>query len=260
MTSPVLVETTGAVTTVTLNAPEYRNALGAPGLREGLNAAIAGFETDPGQRALVLTGANGVFSAGGNLKALVEIRDAAVFRARLDKGAETHRTMVESPKIYVAAVEGPAFGAAMGLALSCDLVVAAASAQFCAAQVRVGAVPDGSLFWSLPSRAGPAVARRIFLTGEVIGAEAALACGIADYVAETGEALNDAQSLARRLAAGPPQALATIKSFFAQSFPDRDSVSEWERTAASQAFASNEFQEGARAFLEKRKPRFGGSE
>ena len=257
MSAPVAVRTTGAVTTVTMNAPDFRNALGAPGLREGVNAAIAAFEADDGQRVLVLTGAGGVFSAGGNLRALVEIREEELFRARLDAGAWTYETIMSSRKLYIAAVEGPAFGAAMGLALACDLVVASATARFCAAQVRVGAVPDGALFWVLPRRAGAAVARRLFLTGDEVDCKTALALGIADYGADAGGALAEAERRAMRLAAGPPEAQATIKSFFARSFEDRAAVSLWERANAARAFASDEFSEGATAFLEKRKPDFG---
>lgn len=245
----------GAVATLTIDAFKLRNSLGAPGVRDGVNAAIEVFEADPALQVMVLTGAGGVFSAGGNLNKLLETRDLDSIRARLERGGQTLERILASSKLYIAAVEGPAFGAGMGLAMCCDLVVASDTARFCAAQIRVGAAPDGGLFWALSLRAGPAVARRILLTGEEVGRDAALAAGLVDYAAAKGAALADAQALAKRLAAGAPLAQASVKSFFSEGAAD---VLAWERETAAKSFMSEDFVEGARAFLQKRKARFGG--
>lgn len=252
-------ETDGAVAVATIDAPEMRNALGAPGIRDGLDAAVERFEADPALRVMVLTGANGVFSAGGNLKALKVIRDEDAMRARIrggDKGAL--RRILTSDKLYIAAVEGPAFGAALGLVAACDLVIAAEGARFCAAQIRVGASPDGGLFWALPLRLGPALAKRLLLTGDEMDQPTALARGLVDEGADTGAALATARKRAERLARGAPLAQATVKRFFATGPGGMDAVMEWERETAIANFLTEDFAEGASAFLEKRHASFKG--
>ncbi len=251
-------EVNGAVATLTIDAFKMRNSLGAPGVREGLDAAIAEFEANPELRVMVLTGAGGVFSAGGNLNKLLDMREIDTIRARLETGGRTLERILKSTKLYIAAVEGPAFGAGMGLAMCCDLVVASDTARFCAAQIRVGAAPDGGLFWALPLRTGPAVARRILLTGEEISRDAALAAGMVDYAARDGAALDEAQAIAARLAAGPPLAQASVKAFFVERVGKAEDVLAWERENAAQSFMTDDFVEGATAFLEKRKAQFGG--
>ena len=96
------------------------------------------------------------------------------------------KTILQSSKIYVAAVEGPAFGAGMGLATCCDLVVAAETARFCAAQIKVGASPDGAMLWTIPLRVGQAVARRLLLTGEEVDQKAACDSGDRQFCARDG--------------------------------------------------------------------------
>lgn len=259
MNDVVRMETEGAVTTVTVDSPEYRNSMGAPGVREGLAAAVDAFEAEAGQRVLVLTGANGTFSAGGNLKVLKGLRTREAMENRITKGGGTIGTILRSDKLYIAAVEGPAFGAGVGLAAACDLVIAADGARFCAAQIRVGASPDGGMFWSVPRRMGRAAAKRLLLTGDEIDQAAALASGLADYAAPDGGALEAAQKLARRLAFGPPLAQATVKRFFARDIAGLDPVLDWERDTAIDNFLTDDFAEGAAAFLEKRRPTFRGS-
>ncbi len=254
----VLMESRDKVAVVTLNAYAMRNSLGAPGLREGLMDAIERFEADPALRVMVLTGAGGVFSAGGNLDALRRIRDEKKILERLEGGAPLMERMLTSDKLYIAAVEGAAFGAGLGLAASCDLMVAADGARFCAAQIRVGAAPDGSLWWSLPFRVGPGRARRILLTGEEVPVDDALHMGLADLGAARGEALTVALQHAERLAAGPPLAQATVKRLARALDPDLTTRLRVERETAARTFASDDFVEGASAFLEKRRPRFTG--
>ncbi len=259
MSDVVRTEAEGPVLTVTVDSPDYRNSMGAPGVREGLAAAVDGFEADEKQRVLVLTGANGTFSAGGNLRVLKDLRSRSQMEERITKGGGTIGVILRSDKLYVAAVEGPAFGAGIGLAAACDLVIAASGARFCAAQIRVGASPDAGMFWSVPRRMGRAAAKRLLLTGEEIDQPTALAHGLADYSAPDGGALEAAQALARKLASGPPLAQATVKRFFAQDIAGMDAVLDWERDTAIDNFMTDDFREGAAAFLEKRRPAFRGA-
>jgi hypothetical protein len=172
MTDALLTDTAGGVLTLTLNAPALRNSMAAPGLREALRSAVEDFARDPALHVLVLTGGGGVFSAGGDLRALKQL-DAAALRDRLAEGAWLYRRLVMGEKPVISAVEGPAYGAGMGLAIVADTVVAAEGARFCSAFIRVGAMPDAALFWSLPSRVGQAKARDMMLYGEEIAAEEA---------------------------------------------------------------------------------------
>lgn len=259
MSEVVRTEVEGAVTTLSVDAPEYRNSMGALGVREGLDAAVKAFEADNTQRVLVVTGANGTFSAGGNLKALKDLRSRPQMEERISKGGGTIGVMLRSNKLYVAAVEGPAFGAGIGLAAACDFVVAADGARFCAAQICVGASPDAGMFWSVPRRMGRAAAKRLLLTGDEINQPTALAQGLADYPASDGGALKVAQKLAQKLVSGPPLAQATVKQFFAQDMTGMDAVLDWERDTAIDNFLTDDFAEGAAAFLEKRRPSFRGS-
>ncbi|MGB7181622.1 MAG: enoyl-CoA hydratase/isomerase family protein [Burkholderiaceae bacterium] len=254
----VHVVTEGPVAIVTIDCYEYRNSLGAPGIRDGLHAAQDKFENDKSLRAMVLTGANQVFSAGGNLNALKAVPSVEKMRERFVHGSRLMDTLLNSKKIYIAAVEGPAFGAGMGLAIGCDLVVASSESRYCAAQVRVGGSPDGSLFWTLPFRVGMGRARRILLTGEEVHANDAQAMGLVDECCAPGEALEVAIKHARRLANGPPLSQAIIKQMFAQYPHTMDHVLAAERDAAVRAFTSEDFKEGATAFLEKRRPHFRG--
>lgn len=251
-------EVQSAVMIATLDAWAQRNSLGATGVRAALNAAQEAFEADASLRVMVITGANGVFSAGGNLAQLREISDLAAIEARLAASAPFLERMITSDKLYVAAVEGPAFGAGMGYALACDLVVASTTARFCAAQIRVGASPDGGLLWALPQRVGAARARRLLLTGEEVDQARALDWGLADHAAPAGGARAQAVELALRLAAGPPLAQRTIKRFFASAAQDALAVMREERRTAASNFVTADFREGAGAFLEKRRPVFRG--
>ena len=254
---PVLVSIAARVITVALNVPEMRNSLSAPGVREGLTAALERFAAEDGLHVMVLTGAGGAFSSGGNLNRIKEL-GAIEMRQLLERGSWLYRQIILGEKPVIAAVEGPAFGAGLGLAIACDTVVAARDARFCAAFIRVGAMPDAALFWSLPWRVGPAKARDLMLYGEEVGGEEALAIGLADRLAEPGQALAEAQRLARRLADGPPLAIRRIKSSIRQAPMGLEQALQLQVDNASQIFATEDFREGAAAFLEKRKPLFKG--
>ena len=255
---PVLVERSNGVIQLTLNAPQIRNSLQAPGIYEGLMAGLEELEQDSSLRVAIITGAGGAFCSGGDLRQLAAGGEDEV-RTRMTRNAWLYRRIALSDKLIVAAVDGPAYGAGLGLAAACDLVVAGKSAVFCCAFTRVGAMPDAALFWSLPARVGVAQARRLMLwASEIKGAEA-VTIGLADEHAAEGSALPLAQELAQRIAQGPIRPFGRIKAGLRQAPMTLEQALAFQLDNAPGLFASDDFQEGAAAFFEKRAPKFGRS-
>lgn len=257
MADPVRVEHEDAVATVTLDLPEKRNALTLE-LRLALLHALEALTQDPACRAVVLTGAGGAFCAGGDLSAM-RAGDPLGARRRLGIIHAIVRLLAGGPKPVVAAVEGAAFGAGLSLAAAADVVVAGEGARFCASFVRVGLMPDAGLLWTLPQRVGLGPAKRMMLEGAVVDAREALALGLADQVTPAGGALAAAGERARTLAAGPPVALALIRSVLARAPADLQTILAAEADGQALLFSTEDHAEGRAAFFDRRPPRFKGA-
>ena len=252
----VLVERSDGVIQLTLNAPANRNSLQAPGIYEGLMAGLETLEQDNSLRAAIITGAGGAFCSGGDLRQLASGGEEEV-RKRMTRNAWLYRRIALSDKLIVAAVDGPAFGAGLGLATACDWIVAGEDALFCSAFTRVGAMPDAALFWSLPARVGVAQTRRLMLWAHQGKADEAMRIGLADEHATEGSALPLAQQAARRIAQGPLQPYGRIKAGLRRGPMSLEQALDFQLDNAPGLFASDDFQEGAAAFFEKRAPKFG---
>ena len=242
---------------LTIDAPAVRNSLSAPGVLEGLLAGLERLETEPGLRCAIITGAGGSFCAGGDLRKLSGGREADI-RHSMTRSAWLYRRIALSDKLVIAAVDGPAFGAGLGLATCCDLIVAGATARFCCAFVRVGAMPDAALFWSLPARVGNARARHMMLFADEVPGAQALAMGLADEHVADGSALPAAQAMAQRLTSGPARSYGRIKAGLRNAPMSLEAALSFQLDNAPGLFASEDFREGAAAFFEKRKPVFTG--
>jgi enoyl-CoA hydratase/carnithine racemase len=243
----------GAIAILTLDQPARRNALAVP-MRESLLAAMDRIEADDTIRAVVLTGAEGNFSAGGDISGM-NADNFAAGRARFRLTQRVVHAFIASAKPVVAAVEGWCVGAGMGMALCCDTIVAGASARFMAGFGKIGLVPDFGLLHTLPRRVGEGHARQIFLHHEPMDTEIARGIGLIDRVVPDGAALEVAKTLAVSLAASAPLPIALTKSWFAQGLDD---ALEWERNIQSGIFTTEDHAEGKAAFLAKRAPRFTG--
>lgn len=252
-------EQADGVVTVTLNRPETLNAFNNTMLEE-LAAAVERVARSREARVLVLTGAGRGFASGQDLKAYQE-------SGSRDLGEHLHRyydplfqRLWELEKPTIAAVNGVAAGAGMSLAMACDFRVAADTARFMQAFVRIGLIPDSGSTYLLPRLVGYSRALELAMLGDLLDAPTALAWGLVNKVVPADRLAEETAALARRLAEGPPQALALIKRAIrrgaARSFRDALEYEAWLQAAA---VATEDHREGLTAFLEKRPPRFRGT-
>lgn len=254
-TSPVVVTRHDDVLVLALNSPKNRNSLQAPGILEGLLAGLDQLEHDATLRVAVLTGQGGAFCAGGDLRMLSSASQVDI-RQAMTRNAWLYRRLALSDKLIVAAVDGPAYGAGLGLATACDWIVAGSTATFCSAFTRVGAMPDAALFWSLPARIGVPQARRMMLKATEVDGREAVAIGLADEWVQDGSALPDAIAAAQHFAKGPARAYGRIKAGLRQAPMSLEQALDFQLDNAPAIFDSPDFKEGAAAFFEKRKPSF----
>ncbi|MBC3763665.1 crotonase/enoyl-CoA hydratase family protein [Quadrisphaera oryzae] len=250
---PVRTEVHGAVLVVVLDRPQARNAVDlATAL--SVDAALTRLEDDDALRVGVLTGAGGVFSAGMDLKARAR-GESPVLPSTGFAGLTRRRRS----KPLVAAVEGWALGGGTELVLACDLVVASREARFGLPEVTRGIVaPQGGLV-RLPRRIPRAVAAELLLTGATLGAERAEQLGLVSRLTEPGGALAAALELAERVVAAAPLAVAAVQ----RVLDETADLSEPEAFARQDALVahvlrSDDAAEGARAFAERRAPRWQG--
>jgi len=255
----LLVEQRGAVLLLTISNPGARNALGP----EIYGGAIAAFATPaPSVRAIVLTGADGVFCGGGNLNRLQDTQKNKTPRHQAESIENLHkltRAMRTCPRPVIAAVEGAAAGAGFSLALSCDMIVAAEDAKFVMAYVKIGVSPDGGGSYSLSTLLPRQLAFELLATGDAIGAPRLHSLGVVNQVVAPGQALGAALKLADRLAQGASVAQARIKRLIGSASEAHFSAHlDLERDNFAEALFEPEAREGIAAFLEKRKPDFIG--
>jgi 2-(1,2-epoxy-1,2-dihydrophenyl)acetyl-CoA isomerase len=267
--SPTQLETVNlhladdGVATIELNRPQALNAWNKQFALD-LLAALDRVATDDAVRAVVLTGAGRAFSSGADLK------DAGggdftpdgrpdVYKVLTERYHPIMHAIRELPKPVVAAVNGPAVGIGCSLALCCDLIVAAQSAYFLLAFVNIGLVPDGGSSLFVPSRVGMARASELSLLGERLPAEQALGWGLINRVVADEDLPEEAAALAARLAAGPTRSYAGAKRQLNNwLYPRMAEQLELEAQIQREMAGSEDFVEGAMAFMEKRPARFSG--
>lgn len=249
MTDSVLTEFGEGLAVITINRPEARNAVDTS-VAEGIAAAIDEFEDRDDLVVAILTGAGSTFCAGMDLKGFLR-GESPVVRGRGFGG------LTEQPptKPLIAAVEGWALAGGCELAFSADLIVAARDAKFGLPEVKRSLVAAAGGLVRMPRALPYQIAMEVALTGDPISAELAHHHGLVNVVTEPGQALAGALDLAARIAVNGPLAVRATKQIVAQAvnWSDKEEYAEQTRIAAP-VFQSEDAQEGARAFAEKRKP------
>jgi 2-(1,2-epoxy-1,2-dihydrophenyl)acetyl-CoA isomerase len=259
----VNVRVSDGAATIELNRPHALNAWNAQ-LGDDLLSALQGAADDDAVRAIVITGAGRAFSSGADLKDIGEQTTPDgrpdVYRTLTERYHPIMHAIREVPKPVLAAVNGPAVGIGCSLALCCDLIVAGESAYFLLAFVNIGLVPDGGSSLFVPTRVGMARASELAMLGERLGAAQALQWGLINRVVADERLHEETAALAARLAAGPTRSYAGTKRqlnnwLYARMAEQLELEAQIQREMAG----SDDFLEGARAFVEKRPARFAGS-
>ncbi len=258
----IQLETRGAVVLVTLNRPEALNALTVK-MGQEVKSAISEARNN-GARAIVITGSGRAFCAGGDLREMQKMaqqdgRVEAFFDEPLRLLNECILLIRKTPLPIIAAVNGAASGGGCNLALACDLVVAAESARFNQAFVKIGLTPDCGGTFILPRLIGWSRAAELMMTGEVVGARQAAAMGMINRVVPDDELMAQALGMAERLSQAPTEAIGRTKELLeASATNDYGGQLELERKAQLESGLTSDFREGIAAFIEKRPPQFTG--
>jgi enoyl-CoA hydratase len=249
MSDEVLVERRGAVQVITINRPQARNALNGA-VAAGVRDAVDELDADGTLQVGVLTGAGGTFSSGMDLKAFLK-GETPAFPGRGLCGI----TQTPPRKPMIAAAEGWALAGGFELVLACDLVVAGASAKFGVPEVKRSLVAGGGGALLLARRIPRAIALEMLLTGDPVDARRAAEIGLVNHVVDDGKAVDTAVELAGKIAANGPLALIATKEI-ANGGGDWSAAERWDEMARlmGPVFTSQDAQEGARAFAEKRAP------
>ncbi len=258
----LLYDTMDTIVTLTLNRPDRLNALGDT-LREELCDALGRASADPAARVIVITGAGRGFCAGGDMKAAHEVQEGVRERALLDRVAPLRDKVVlamrDAPKPIIAAVNGPAAGAGMNLALACDLRLASTAARFGQTFVKRGLHVDWGGTYFLPRLVGMAKACELIFTGEMISAEEAYTLGLLNQLVPPERLMPATYELAQKIAVGPPIAIRLAKrALYHNQDVDLRAALEFETFAQNVCRETEDAREGIRAFVEKRPPQFQG--
>ncbi len=256
----MLLDVSERIATLTLNRPDKLNALSGE-MMEELVPVIERLAEDKEVRCVVVTGAGRGFCAGGDIAGMASgetVPDESPV-ARLRRLEETSRLLHEMPKPTIAMVNGPAAGAGLSIALACDIRIAGESARFGTAYVRIGFSGDFGGTWMLQRLVGPAKARELYFTGDLIDAREAERIGLVNRVVPDDQLASETRALAERMAKGPPIALALMKQNMNLGLvSDYSTLLDAEAEGMIMTATTEDNREAVKAFLEKRPPTFHG--
>lgn len=238
------------VATLTLDQPATRNAVN-PQMREEIADVVRGVKQDRSIRALVITGAGGHFCSGGDLRNIASAGlDNQGWRERFHSLHHWLQDLITLDRPVIAAVDGAAYGAGLGLALAADMVIATPRARFCVSFMRVGLVPDFGLFYTLPRIVGPQRAKELMFSAREVGAEEAVRLGLAMELQAPEQLLARAHAIAASFVNASPMALSLVKRTLAAG-GDLATQLELEANAQSLAMGTQAHRDAVQAFLAK---------
>lgn len=263
MYETILFEKSGGVATILLNRPKVLNAFNGA-LHEEIYDALNSAAADDEARCIVLRGEGKGFSAGADLADVVEDDgnpdgpDLGEYLRETYGRLITRMVGIEKP--IVAALHGPVYGAGLGLALACDLRLAAESAKFSVAFIKIGLIPDAGVSFFLPRLVGLGRAMQMSMLGEALDAQEAHRVGLVNKVVPDEKLEDEVSEFAGHLAGLPTRALGRIKQTLHKSF-ESDLAAALEAEAVGQTFCgyTEDHKEGIAAFFEKRDPTFTGN-
>lgn len=256
------IERDGAVWTVTMSAPQTRNAVTGNSAVDEFVALCDAVARDDSVRVVIVTGADPAFSSGGNVKDMRRFFDdtvtPAAIRAEYRHGIQRlTRSLFHLEVPAIAAVNGAAIGAGCDLACMCDIRIASERASFAESFIKVGIVPGDGGAWLLPRVVGMSRALEMSFTGDALGAAEALQCGLVSRVVAHAELLPEARRLAARIAANPGPTLRLTKRLLREGQQlGLDSLLDLSAAAQAIAHKTAEHREAVTAFIEKRAPDF----
>ncbi len=248
------------VALLVLDNPDQRNAM-SDAMTSAWTDAVRDLAGDPSVRVVVVTGAGSAFCSGGNTAWIASEPDATVdaLRTRMLPFYRAWLAIRSLEVPTIAAVNGPAIGAGLCLALACDVRYAASSARLSAPFVRLGMHAGMAATWLLPDVVGPAAARDLLLTGRTVDAEEALRLGLVSRVLPDETFVEEVLATAAAVAATAPIASRLTKAALAGERPTSIEASlQWEALAQPVTLATRDLQEGVRAARERRAPVFTG--
>jgi len=255
---------TGPVAVFAHRNASARNALSEP-LRLDYADMVQEISRRRDTRALVITGSEGSFCAGGDLRAMhdrlasadPELNSPDATRRRIDRAQDWLRKLRDLDLPVIAAVDGAAYGAGFCLALQADFILASSRASFCMSFVKVGCLPDFGAFHTLPRWVGMARAKELMMTGRRLGAQEAAAMGLVLAIHEPQQLLERALSMAARLASGPREAIALTRKFLNQSYEtDYATLASLEAAAQAICMAAPSHHEAVSRFAAGEPPRY----
>ncbi|NLB88794.1 MAG: enoyl-CoA hydratase/isomerase family protein [Syntrophomonadaceae bacterium] len=252
----LLVEIENHVAKITFNRPQVLNAFDAQTINE-LDHLLDLIAADETIYCVIFNGSEGNFAAGADITNMVAMKPKEAYEFSFSK---TFSKIEDLPQPTIAAVAGYALGAGCELALACDFRIAGRSAKFGLPEIKLGIMPGAGGTQRLPRLIGIARAKELIMLGNNIDAESALAYGLVNKVVADEVLLDEAMNLAKKIAAGPPEALKAAKKVINYGVDlDLKAGIELEAISWSNLFSTQDQKEGMQAFLEKRKPNFKGN-
>ncbi|HWQ28462.1 MAG TPA: enoyl-CoA hydratase-related protein [Dehalococcoidia bacterium] len=259
----LLYDVADGVATITLNRPDRMNAISGPMLLS-FSRAFRDADRDPAVRVIILTGAGRGFCAGLDLKDLasgtgIGAGNGAGLGARFELNDSPPVVLHTTDKPVICALNGPAAGYGMDLALGCDIRIASTEAKLAAVFAKRGILPESGGTWLLPRLIGWAKAAEVAFLGKVLSAEESLALGLVNAVVEPGRLMDEARAWAAQIAANAPLAVQATKRMMRLGLEETFEANVHHvYLQLLPLFRTEDFREGVQAFLERREPRFQG--